>query len=335
MMENNDVVISSRIRLARNCVDFLFAPRLDDDGALEMVSTCRENIINSIDDKGLGSLQYFDSAEINALDRACFVEKHLISPEFALKYQAAGLMVNQDETISIMINEEDHLRIQTIFPGLQLSKGWEVCNKIDDAIEAKLKYAYSPEFGYLTCCPTNVGTGLRASVMIHLPSLSMTGYLNNVIDTVTKIGITVRGIYGEGSEFTGNMYQISNQVTLGQSEEEIIAKVENVAFRIIEQERIAGDKLLKKGTELEDRIFRAYGIFTNARIMSSGECMKLLSDIRLGIYSGMIKDITIDKINQLTVLTQPANLQKHFNANLTPYERDVKRAELIRRYIYV
>lgn len=329
VVPESDVVISSRIRLARNCKEYPFPPKLDIDQAIKVVEIYKAAIVE-LKDHMFRQLKFVDSTKISPLEKACLVEKHLISPEFAAKREVTGLVLSKDEKVSIMINEEDHLRIQSLFPGLQLNKAWELCNTIDDSIEDKLEYAYSDDFGYLTSCPTNVGTGMRASVMVHLPALTILGYVSTVLDAVSKLGITVRGLYGEGTEAMGNLYQISNQVSLGQSEEEIITKISVVANRIIEQERIARDQLLKSRIQLEDRVFRSYGVFSNARVMTSGECMRLLSDVRLGLDLKIIKDVTIDTVNELMVITQPANLQKIYGCTLNPDERDVKRAELIR-----
>ena len=324
-----DVVISSRIRLARNSKSYPFPPKLDIDQAIGVVDFFKTAILKT-EDPISKQLEFIDSTKINPLDKACLVEKHLVSPEFAVKKEVTGLVLSKDEKVSIMINEEDHLRIQSIYPGIQLNKAWELCNKVDNMIEKKSEYAYCEELGYLTCCPTNVGTGMRASIMVHLPALSMLGYVSSVLDAVSKLGITVRGLYGEGSEVMGNMYQISNQVSLGQSEEEIITKISVIADRIIEQERIAREQLLKARTQLEDRIFRSYGIFSNARIMTSSECMKLLSDVLLGVEVKIISKLSVDTINELMIITQPANLQKVYGKALNTDERDIKRAELIR-----
>ena len=324
-----DVVISSRIRLARNSRIYPFPPKLDIDQAIEVVNFYKSAILNN-DNSISKQLEFIDSTKINPLDKACLVEKHLVSPEFALKKEVTGLVLSKDERVSVMINEEDHLRIQSLYSGLQLNKAWELCNKVDDIIEKKSEYAYSEELGYLTCCPTNVGTGMRASIMVHLPALSILGYVSSVLDAVSKFGITVRGLYGEGSEVMGNMYQISNQVSLGQSEEEIITKINVIADRIIEQERIARHQLLKARNHLEDRIFRSFGVFSNARIMTSSECMKLLSDVLLGIELKIINNLSVNTINELMIITQPANLQKVYGKTLEHEERDIKRAELIR-----
>lgn len=328
-IDNSGIVVSSRVRLARNCVEYPFPPRLNIDQAIQVVETFKSAVKNTKNDLSK-QLVFIDSTKMPPLEKGCLVEKHLVSRDFAYKNEITGLVVSKDETISLMINEEDHLRIQSILQGLQISKCWENCNMIDNIIEENIQYAYSDEFGYLTSCPTNVGTGMRVSIMAHLPALAMLGYLRNIIDTVNKLGVAVRGLYGEGSDFMGNLYQLSNQISLGQPEEEIISKIEIIAQRIIEQENLAREKLMESRALLEDRVFRSYGIFSNARILTSNECMKLLSDVRLGIELGIIKNVNIRMINDLMVVTQPANLQKHYKSPLTPEDRDVKRAELIR-----
>jgi len=230
-----------------------------------------------------------------------------------------------------MINEEDHLRIQCLFPGLQLDKAWELCDKIDSLLEENIDYAFSEKYGYLTCCPTNLGTGIRASAMLHLPALTMTGYIRGMLDACGKLGIAVRGIYGENSEALGNLFQISNQITLGLSEEEIINNVTNIGNQIINQERTLRAELYRQNPyRFEDKVYRSLGILSNARIISSEESFKLISDVRLGVDMGIIKNIDVAKLNEILLYIQPANLQKIFDRTLSPDERDIKRADLIR-----
>jgi protein arginine kinase len=228
-----------------------------------------------------------------------------------------------------MVNEEDHLRIQCILPGLKLDESWDMADKIDDLIEETIDYAYDEKIGYLTSCPTNVGTGIRASVMVHLPALTITGQISNILNSVSKIGMAVRGIYGEGTQALGDIYQISNQVTLGQSEKEIIENIEGVAKQIISSERRAREELYKKQrVQIEDRVGRAFGILSHAKVMSTKEYMTLMSDVRLGIVLGILS-VDLDKLDRLTTQIQPANLQKIYGMQLNPYERDVKRAEYV------
>ena len=283
-------------------------------------------------DEAVRELVFTDIQKLNAADRQLLVEKHLISLDFIEGNRERGAIISKDERVSIMINEEDHLRLQCIYPGKQLEEAWKLCSRLDGILEEKLKFAFDPVLGYLTCCPTNIGTGMRASVMLHLPALVITGYISNVLEACGKLSVAVRGIYGEKSEALGNMFQISNQVTLGQTEEEIIASVNNVASQIIEQERTLRTELYKQNpARFEDRVFRSYGLFTNARIISGEEGFKLLSDVRLGIDMGIIKNIDIDTIRELMLLMQPAHLQKLAGRPLNPDERDIVRAEFIQK----
>lgn len=234
-----------------------------------------------------------------------------------------------------MINEEDHIRIQTLFPGFNLNDAWKLCSAIDDKLGEKFEYAFDEKWGYLTACPTNVGTGLRASVMLHLPCISMTKTINSLVEGLREIGLTVRGLYGEGSEALGNLYQISNQVTLGVSEEEIINKLNKVVYQIIQRERKTREYLKDNKTiELENRVYRSYGILSYARIMSSKEAMKHLSNIRLGWEMGLFKNDKFRNIFNLMIEVQPANIQKRFDRDMNDEDRDIARAKIIRDYMY-
>jgi protein arginine kinase len=280
------------------------------------------------------SFEFIPMNSLSVIDRQVMVEKHLVSPEMLQNVHSRGVFLNKAENISIMVNEEDHLRIQCLFTGMQLDEAWDSANKLDNVLEEKIAYAYSEDYGYLTSCPTNVGTGMRASVMIHLPALAITGYLNSLLSAVSKLGIAVRGLYGEGTEARGNVFQISNQITMGISEEETLENLKGIVKQIIDQERMARNKLLQESRlRLEDKLYRSYGIFKNARVMSSEEFMKLFSDVRLGINMGIIKDVSLETLNTLMIATQPANIMQRFGSNLSPEERDVKRAELIREKV--
>lgn len=326
----NDVAMSSRVRLARNFRDYPFPYKMDLKQS--------EAILNKVKDAVFGGnasmikdFAFYDIQNTSLIDRQILVEKHLISKELAESKRPGGALINKDGNISIMVNEEDHLRIQGLFPGIQLEKAWDVCNKIDNLLEEKIDFAFDDKFGFLTCCPTNTGTAIRASVMLHLPALVITGYLKGVLEACGKVGITVRGLYGENTEALGNMFQVSNQVTLGQSEEEIIANVKNIALQIIEQEKRLRSDLYKQNTLLfEDKIYRSLGILLSARVISSEESHKLLSDVRLGIDMGIIKDIDLDVVSEIMILIRPANLQAALGKSLNQIERDVGRADLIR-----
>jgi protein arginine kinase len=252
--------------------------------------------------------------------------EHIIHPEFK------AVLIGDKEILSVMINEEDHLRIQVMQSGFNLQECWRIANRLDDALHKRVKYAHDPEWGYLTACPTNTGTGLRASVMLHLPSLVMTKQINRVLQAITKLGMTARGLYGEGTEAEGNFFQISNQITLGHAEEDIIDNLERIIRQVIGHEENARKTLMKQNREvLQDKIWRANGTLRSAHIINTKETMSLLSMVRLGVDMGLINDIDRRAVNELFILTQPSHLQKIEGRVLSSAQRDVKRANLIRR----
>ena len=325
----SDIVISSRIRLARNISDTPFTTLASDRVQGEVLSAVNQAIQTSELAK-MGPFDMLYMRDLNDVSKQVLVEKHLISP--ALKESDnTAVVIRQDEEVSIMVNEEDHLRIQCLLPGNQLDQAYALADQLDDAFEVSIDYAFDEEKGYLTACPTNVGTGLRASLMMHLPALVLTGQINRILTAVTQVGLAVRGIYGEGSDALGNLFQISNQVTLGHSEQEIIGNLQGVALQIIEHERTARQYLLResKGT-IEDRISRSFGILAYARQMDSKEAMQRLSDVRLGIDLGVIKGVSAGILKELMVATQPGFLQQQYGAEMNPAMRDVKRAAMIR-----
>lgn len=327
----NDVVLSSRVRLARNLKNYPFPSKITQESAETASSKVKEAILNASSNLSK-EFSYIGMNELTDVEKVTLLEKHLVSVDLIKNSPKSGILMSKDENLSIMLNEEDHIRIQSILPGMQLNQAWELADKIDNIIEEKIEYAFNENYGYLTSCPTNVGTGMRASVMVHLPSLSMIGYINGLLSTVGKLGLAVRGTYGEGSQSVGNLYQISNQVTLGQSEDDIISNISGVIAQITEQERMARNKILKEsGIQFEDKIFRSYGIFTNARLLTSNECMNLLSDIKLGVDLGLINNISQKVISELMIITQPASLQKMAGRTLDDEERDIKRAEVVRK----
>lgn len=325
-----EIAVSSRVRLARNINCMPFPTRMNPQQGEAIINKVWESISQSSETMSK-NLVLMKIGRLDPIDRQILVEKHLISPELGEGKRESAVILSRDEKISIMINEEDHLRIQCIFPGMRLDDAWRLCNKLDVLFEDKMDFAFDKNLGYLTCCPTNVGTGIRASVMLHLPALGMTGYIRNILEACGKIGIAVRGIYGENSEASGNMFQISNQVTLGQTEEEIIASVKNVASQIIEQEKILRKELYNQNPHrFEDRIYRSLGLLSNARIISAEESLKLLSDVRLGVDMGIIVGINMTSLNEIMLVAQPAYIQRLAGTTLSPEERDVRRAELIR-----
>ena len=327
--KESDVVLSSRIRIARNLKKYPFPSVYRKEDA-KMISDEIENVTPSL---GYG-LKFLKLKDIDDVTKMSLVEKHIISPDFALsKNEYAGLLINEEENICFMINEEDHIRMQVFATGLELDNLLKLAIEIDEKLENFVVYAYSEKYGFLTSCPTNVGTGLRASVMVHLPGLSMTGNIQKVLDVVNNFGMNIRGIYGEGSKSQGDIYQISNNQSLGITEEETIQKIKKITEKVIEQERIARKVLGKNTIDLEDMVYRAYGLISNARKISSNECRNLLSQIKLGTDLGIIKELDDSKVNKLNLYTMPANLQKYVGKPLNGYERDIKRAEVIKQII--
>jgi protein arginine kinase len=325
----SEIVISSRIRLARNLAGFPFLTRCSRQQRQSVEHRVRETILGA---QLAPSTLYVDIDNAPEVDRHLLVERHLISKQHASGEGARGVAVGENETVSIMVNEEDHLRMQVLRSGLQLEEAWEQINAIDDRLESKLDFSFHPRFGYLTACPTNVGTGIRVSVMLHLPALKLTAEIEKVFRAAKDMRLAVRGLYGEGTEATGDFYQISNQTTLGKTEEEIISDFKHqVIPRIIDYEEHARKTLLKeRTTALDDKVFRALGALRSARLMSSEEVLFLLSHLRMGINLGRIKDIDIRTINELFLLTQPAHLQKIQGKKLDGDLRRAARAEFIR-----
>ena len=329
---HSDIVISSRVRLARNILEVPFPHQMTEEQAQEVVTAVARVAEKSEVRENLGTMEIVMLNDLSSLDRQILVEKHLISPAHAENTaRGRGLLIRDDEAVSIMVNEEDHLRLQCLFSGLQVKEAWELANQADDYLESSLNYAFDEKWGYLTVCPTNVGTGMRASVMLHLPALVMTNQAQRVLATLSQIGLAVRGLYGEGTEATGNLFQISNQVTLGPQEEEIVNNLTTVTGHLIEQEQKARQHLLSKARlSLENRICRALGILLNARIMNSEEALSHLSDVRLGLNLGIIDTTNLRALNEIMVLIQPGYLQKLAGQEMSAFDRDVKRANIIR-----
>ena len=327
--KDSDIVTSTRIRIARNLKNFNFdvkASKQENENILKKIENITPNI-------GYG-LQFFRLKNMDDLTKLSLIEKHLISPDFAVNKQEDGaILINKDENICIMINEEDHMRMQVFASGMELDTLLSLATEIEGVIGRLVNYAYNEKYGYLTQCPTNVGTGMRASVMVHLPALTATGNINKVLDVVNGFGMNIRGLYGEGSDTQGNMYQISNKQSLGISENEIVKNLKLITSKIIEQERTARKYLAKKSIELEDRVYRAYGVLTNCRKISSEEAKKLLSDVKLGTDLGIIKEMNDLKVNKLDLYTKPANLQLYLGQTLNDKERDIERAKAIKKIL--
>lgn len=330
----SEIVLSSRIRLARNLNSFPFPERASADELKEIIGKVEEALKGK---ENLSELKLIRFLDLPAIERLVLVEKHLVSPQHGQK-ELGALLLKDDGSISVMVNEEDHLRIQCILPGLQLEEAWQQADRIDDLLSSSLDIAYDPELGYLTCCPTNLGTGIRVSVMIHLPALAYLGRLEAVLRSITQVGLAVRGIYGEGTQALGNIFQISNNVTLGRNEAGIVDNITRITKQLVEHEKNARDILVKNWKiKLEDLTGRAYGILSNSYIINSEESIKLLSDLRLGVDRRVISSIT-EKIsrqtlNELLVQIRPGHLQSMTGQELDEEQRDIARAALLRKIL--
>lgn len=326
------IVISSRIRLARNFDGILFTNR-NDMSSLEKVNTISRGLLQPLKEADGHQYSNINLEQLSERERAILVEKHLMSPALEEKLPYRNLVVSDDASIVIMVNEEDHLRIQSMVSGLRLEVAYERILKIDKTIEEKYPYAFDERFGYLTACPTNVGTGLRASVMLHLPALTISGKITRLIRSIIQLGYSVRGLYGEGSEALGNIYQISNQRTMGTSEEDTIEQLTKIVEGIIAEERKSRQLLLHNDKEgLEDVLWRSYGVLQNARRVNGKEALTKLSDIQLGVDLNILPQWGKDSFNELIAITRPNFLSKYAgNDNLTDIERDSYRAKVIRQ----
>lgn len=325
---DSDVVISSRLRLARNLSPFQFLTAAPQDVRKEIDAVVKDRIPERLGNK---KLHYMSLNPLTALDRHLLVERHLISKEHATGEGERSIVIGNDETISIMINEEDHLRLQVLRSGFELNDAWQELNQLDDVLGERLEYAFHSQFGFLTACPTNVGTGLRISVMLHLPALVIAKQVDKVLQSLSRINYTVRGLFGEGTPAMGDFYQISNQITLGKVEEDMIAEIKNVLPQIIQFERSWRQRLMEEDPEkMEDRVWRACGILKNARSITTEETMDYLSILRLGVNLHLIEGIPPSLVNELFIFTQPSHLQKIEKKSLEPRERDVIRASFVR-----
>ena len=328
----SDIVISSRIRLARNLADYPFIRKCGDDDRRGIIRTVRSRLEQL---PTWGDLHFVDLENLSEVDRTFLVERQLISRELADTEGGRAVAIAPDEQYSVMVNEEDHLRIQVMQSGLDLRGAWERIDGIDDHLESVLLYAYHPRYGYLTACPTNVGTGLRVSVMLHLPGLVITRQIEKVFKSMQKINVTVRGLYGEGSQYSGDFYQVSNQVTLGRKEEDLIELIgQNVVPQILMYERKARDFLVSQGSQdLHDDVSRAMGILTTAKKISSEETMHYLSKVRMGVNLGLIDNVAVSTINKLFIHTQPGHLQKIHGGILPTGDRNVRRAIYLQQHL--
>ena len=325
--EHSDIVMSTRIRLARNLTGYRFPIAFTEADAMA-VDRAATSVLLDVKEP---NYTYMKMSDLPPLDRLVLVEKHLISPNLAKPDRHGAVVLSEDETISVMVNEEDHIRIQCICPGLQLENAYKKADAVDDLLESDLPYAFDESFGYMTSCPSNTGTGMRASVMMHLPALTITKQIDRIIPAISRLGMVVRGSYGEGSDAPGNVYQVSNQTTLGKTEKEILVDLGNITSRLIAHERKSRAELLEKSRlALENRLFRSLGTIVYARLLSMGEAARCLSDVRLGIDLGIIQDVDMSILNELMIFMQPGFLQQYAGAELSLEERDIFRAKLFR-----
>lgn len=319
----SEVVVSTRIRLARNLNDFPFPCRMSESSKIELSNKVCDALKDVID------FDRIDMQTLSEIEAIALVERHLISPEFIKKPVGKTLILSKDKSVSIMLNEEDHIRLQIIKSGLCLNEAYEIADKIDTVLSQKLSYAYSDKLGYLTQCPTNLGTAMRASVMLHLPALLKSRALERITSNLSKLGLTIRGIYGETSEPKGGLYQLSNQVSLGISESAAIENLKNIAHELVTQEVKARDRVLSE-IEVVDTVCRSLGILKTARVINHSEAMSLLSNVRLLVAHKLIESLSLDSIDTLVCDISPANIMQKFGDKLTPLERDIKRADYLR-----
>ena len=327
--KDSDVVISSRVRLVRNLNGFKFLTKCSKEEQEKILEKIKE-IVPSL---GYG-LRYLKLEDIDDVTKLSLVEKRLISPEFVMdNNEKKAIIINDEENICIMLNEDDHIKLQVFSSGQELENLMNLVIEIDEKIGQLLNYSYNKNFGYLVTSPINIGTGMKASVIVHLPALTYTENLSKVLRVVNNFGMSVKGLYGEGTQNQGDLYLISNNQTIGVTEKEIIANVKNIADKVIDKERTARKFLGKNSLKLEDKVYRSYGVLTYATKLSSDECKKLLSDVKLGVDLGIIKELDDSKIKKIQLYTKSGNLQEYFGKTLEGYEREIKRAEIIKQII--
>ena len=325
---SNDVVISTRIRLARNLKDFPFPCKLNSQGREKVIEKVRDAVKKS-NSPVASDFSFIRMSELTSSQSVSLVEKRLVSPEFISDTDGRALLISKDECFSIMINEEDHIRLQVITKGLSLEQAYDTADKLDTLLDENLDFAFDEKLGYLTQCPTNLGTGMRASVMLHLPALEKSRAINRIAGNLSKLGLTIRGAHGEGTEPKGALYQLSNQVTLGISEKAAIENLKNITEQLIAQENQARERLCAS-IDIQDAISRSLGILRSALVISHDEALKLLSNVRLGIVSKQITEVSTETIDKLMLAVEPATLTVALNKNLSAHDRDIERAKLIR-----
>ena len=325
---SNEVVISTRIRLARNLKDFPFPCKLNSQGKEKIIEKVKDAVKKS-NSPVASDFSFIRMSELTPTQCVSLVEKRLVSPEFISDTEGSALLLSNDECFSIMINEEDHIRLQVITKGLSLEQVYDTADRLDTLLDEGLEFAFDEKLGFLTQCPTNLGTGMRASVMLHLPALEKSRAINRIAGNLSKLGLTIRGAHGEGTEPKGALYQLSNQVTLGISERAAIQNLKSITEQLIAQEKQARERLCSS-IDIQDTISRSLGILRSALVISHDEALKLLSNVRLGIVSNQIADISTEKIDRLMLAVEPATLTVNANKPLSPHDRDIERAKLIR-----
>lgn len=330
--EESDVVVSTRVRLARNLAAYPFPARMTPVQKAEVEARVRDAILNS-NSVIASAFRFLPMDEMTREQAVSLVERHIVSPEFIANAKGRGILISADESVSIMVNEEDHVRIQILREGLSLEETAEMADRIDTLLHESLQFAFDSELGYLTQCPTNLGTGMRASVMMHLPALTESGAMGRIAANLSKLGLTIRGSYGEGSQVVGGMYQLSNQLTLGLSEKEAVQNLQNITKQLMQEERRAR-KALVQNIAVQDRIGRAAGVIRGAKMLSCEEYMKMISHVRMGIAEGVLTGVTLEDIQALTAAVQPATLLAQSGESLAPAQRDIRRAELVRKALY-
>ena len=324
----SSVVISTRVRLARNLKDYPFPCKLSQQGREEVIEKVRDAVKNG-NSVLAKDFSYIKMSEVDPRHSVSLVERRLVSPEFISESEGRALLLSSDESLSIMLNEEDHIRLQVITKGLSLEQAYDTADKLDTLLDERLEFAFDEKLGYLTQCPTNLGTGMRASVMLHLPALEKSRAINRIAGNLSKLGLTIRGAHGEGTEPKGELYQLSNQVTLGISEKAAIENLKNITTQLVAQEEQARDRLCRS-IDVKDTRSRSLGILKYAMVISHDEALKLLSNVRLGIVSARFTDVSTDVIDKLMVDVEPATLSVNAGKNLSPQERDIERAKIIK-----
>ena len=325
----SDIVISTRVRLARNLKDYPFPCRLGRQGREKVIESVRDALING-NSAIAGDFKFIKMSELDPQQSVSLVEKHLVSPEFISDPEGRALLLSKDESLSIMLNEEDHMRLQVIKKGLALEEAYDIADKLDTLLDERLEFAFDERLGYLTQCPTNLGTGMRASVMLHLPALEKSRAISRIAGSLSKLGLTIRGAHGEGTEPKGALYQLSNQVTLGISEKAAIENLKSITLQLAQQEEQARERLCAD-IGIRDKVSRSLGILRSALIISHDEALSLLSNVRLGVETKQITELSEEKIDSLMTAVEPATLSASLGKSLSPHDRDIERASLLRR----